>query len=205
MSFPQNVKILSYIPPESIQEPENYQVDRMTLLVDIRNLSINTAGWHVVLQSKGPTVLMHVEAHTMAQAFEKRKSFTARSIGKKTGGRAQICLQDLRTIQTFSSEWGWTGMLKVSFGGLWNSTIYSKGSKGTLTQYLLIQPIFCFWKGSDIQVLIIFRPFSSTGEVKLWLQVFSQNCLLCICDCCMIYGFVLFSLTKNSAFRLEIR
>ena len=137
--------------------------------------------------------------------FEKRKSFTARSTGKKTGGRAQICLQDLWTIQTFPSEWGWTGMLKVSFGELWNSTIYGKGSKGTLTQYLLIQPIFCFWKGSDFQVLIIFRPFSSTGEVKLWLQVFIQNCLLCICDCCMIYVFVQLSLTKNSAFRLEIR
>lgn len=95
---------ICYHPPESIQEPQNNQVDRMTLLVDISNLSMTTAGWHVVLQSKGPTVLMHVEAHTMAQAFEKRKSFTARSTGKKTGGRAQICLQDLRTIQTFPSE-----------------------------------------------------------------------------------------------------
>ena len=134
----------------------------------------------------------------------RKESFAARSKGKKTG-RAQICLQDLRIVQTFPSEWGWMGMLKVSSGGLWDSAIYGKGSKGTLTQYILIQPIFCFWKGSDIQVLIIFRPFSSTGEVKFWSQVFSQNCLLCISDYCMIYVFVLFSLTRNSAFRLEIR
>lgn len=65
--------IICYHPPESIQEPQNNQVDRMTLLVDISNLSMTTAGWHVVLQSKGPTVLMHVEAHTMAQDLRKER------------------------------------------------------------------------------------------------------------------------------------
>ena len=45
----------------------------MTLLVDISNLSMTTAGWHVVLQSKAPIALMHVEANSMAQAFEKRE------------------------------------------------------------------------------------------------------------------------------------
>lgn len=67
----------------------------MTLLVDIRNLSMTTAGWHVVLQSKGPTVLMHVEAHTMAQAFEKRKSFhfEVNWKGDRRQG-SQICLHN---------------------------------------------------------------------------------------------------------------
>ena len=36
--------------------------------------------------------LARIEANTMAPAFEKRKSFIARSTGKETGGRAQICL-----------------------------------------------------------------------------------------------------------------
>lgn len=65
--------IICYHPPESIHEPQNNQVGRMTLLVDISDLSMTTAGWHVALQSKVPTVLMHVEANTMAQAFEKRE------------------------------------------------------------------------------------------------------------------------------------
>ena len=39
--------------------------------------------------------LMHTEANTVPRAFEKRKSLTARSTGKETGGRDQSCLPDL--------------------------------------------------------------------------------------------------------------
>lgn len=37
---------------------------------------------------------MHIAPNTMARAFEKWKSFTARLTDKEAGGRAKICLPD---------------------------------------------------------------------------------------------------------------
>ena len=37
---------------------------------------------------------MHLEANTMALAFEKRRSFIARLTRKETGDLGQICLPD---------------------------------------------------------------------------------------------------------------
>lgn len=44
---------------------------------------------------------MHIEANTIALAFERRKSFIATSTSKEIGGKAQICLPELKLGQTF--------------------------------------------------------------------------------------------------------
>lgn len=64
----------------------------MTLLADISDLPLTTAGWNMVVPNKALSVLKRTEANTMTQAFEKIKGFTAVFIGNKMGGRAQIHL-----------------------------------------------------------------------------------------------------------------
>lgn len=44
---------------------------------------------------------MHTEADTTAPAFHRRKSFIAWPTSKKTGGKAQMCVLELKQGQTF--------------------------------------------------------------------------------------------------------
>ena len=65
---------------------------------------VETTG-EIIVTEQTARCPMHTEVSAMTQAFEKTKSFIARSTSKETGGIAQICLSDPGFSQTFMS-WG---------------------------------------------------------------------------------------------------
>lgn len=81
---------------------------------------------------------MHIDANTTAQAFERRKSFIARSLGKETGSKAHTCPAFINQGRTAGMLESWRCRFWLE-GSVWNMAIYEKSVGKGLQQHNLLE------------------------------------------------------------------